>query len=128
MPRLDVVEESVEDLILGRVGIDVSHHGLETRQQVHQELIDQLRDELPEIRDRAEQTQDAQRQEAQEIALLRERLAVVESRDATRQLRIEHLEEMIVLMDREIHRLRGRPGGSGAPGVSGAPDGAPGGA
>lgn len=56
--RLEIVEEQVEGLLLGRVSIDVSYHGLEAQQMRHQEQIDQLRDELPEIRDRAQTTQE----------------------------------------------------------------------
>lgn len=90
----------------------------------HQELIDQLRDELPEIRDRAVQTQEAQRDDHLELAVLRERVTAMEGREIASQIHIGHLGEIIVAMDREIRRLRGGPGGPGAPGGSGAPGGA----
>ena len=122
--RLEEVEEQVEGLILGRVSIDVSYHGLEARQEGHQELIDQLRDELPEIRDRAQMTQEAQGEQAHQLAVAQERMTAAETREAALQLRVEHLEEIVVAMDREIRRLRGGPGGSGAPGASRAPGGA----
>lgn len=80
--RLEVIEEDVEGLVLGRVGIDVSYHGLETRQMENHEQIDQLRDELPEIRDRAQMTQEAQGRQAHELALAQDRLTVVENREA----------------------------------------------
>jgi hypothetical protein len=105
--RLEAVEEQVEDLIQGRVSIDVSYHGLEARQLGHQEQIDLLRDELPEIRDRAQATQESQWEQADQLALLRQRLVVLERRDASFQLRVQHLEEIVVAMDREIRRLRG---------------------
>jgi hypothetical protein len=81
--RLEAVEEQVEDLIQGRVGIDVSYHGLEARQLGHQEQIDLLRDELPEIRDRAQATQETQWEQVDQLALLRERLVILERRDAS---------------------------------------------
>lgn len=84
--RLEAVEEQVEDLIQGRVGIDVSYHGLEARQLRHQEQIDLLRDELPEIRDRAQATQETQWEQVDQLALIRERLVVLERRDASFQL------------------------------------------
>jgi hypothetical protein len=114
--RLEEVEEQVEGLILGRVSIDVSYHGLEARQMGHQEQIDLLRDELPEIRDRAQMTQEMQGDQAHQLALAQERMTAVETREATLLLRVEHLEEIVVAMDREIHRLRGGPGASRAPG------------
>ena len=36
----------------------------------------------------------------------------MENREVALQLRVEHLEEIIVMMDREIRRLRGGPGGA----------------
>jgi hypothetical protein len=114
--RLETVEEQVEDLIQGRVSIDVSYHGLEARQLRHQEEIELLRDELPEIRDRAQATQETQWEQVDQLTLLRERVVVLERRDASSQLRLEHLEETVVAMDREIRRLRGEPGPSRAPG------------
>ena len=113
--RLEAAEEQVEGLILGRVSIDVSYHGLEARQLRHQEQIDLLRDELPEIRDRAQATQETQWEQVDQLALLRERLVILERRDASFQLRVQHLEEIVVAMDREIRRLRGEPGPSRAP-------------
>lgn len=114
--RLEAVKEQVEDLIQGRVSIDVSYHGLEARQLRHQEEIELLRDELPEIRDRAQATQETQWEQVDQLALLRERLVILERRDASFQLRVQHLEEIVVAMDREIRRLRGEPGPSRAPG------------
>jgi chromosome segregation ATPase len=114
--RLETVEEQVEDLIQGRVSIDASYHGLEARQLRHQEEIELLRDELPEIRDRAQATQETQWEQVDQLTLLRERVVVLERRDASSQLRLEHLEETVVAMDREIRRLRGEPGPSRAPG------------
>lgn len=108
-------------MILGRVSIDVSYHGLEARRMGHQELIDQLRDELPEIRDRAQMTQETQGDQAHQLAVAQERMTAAETREAALQLRVEHLEEIVVAMDREICRLRGGPG---APGSSRAPGGA----
>jgi hypothetical protein len=114
--RLEAVEEQVEDLIQGRVSIDVSYHGLEARQLRHQEEIELLRDELPEIRDRAQATQETQWEQVDQLTLLRERVVVLERRDASSQLRLEHLEETVVAMNHEIRRLRGEPGPSRAPG------------
>ena len=114
--RLETVEEQVEDLVQGRVSIDVSYHGLEARQLRHQEEIELLRDELPEIRDRAQATQETQWEQVDQLTLLRERVVILERRDASFQLRVEHLEEIVVAMDREIRRLRGEPGPSRAPG------------
>ena len=90
----------------------------------HQEEIELLRDELPEIRDRAQATQETQWEQVDQLALLRERLVILERRDVSSQLRVQHLEEIVVAMDREIRRLRGEPGASGAPGPSRAPGGA----
>ena len=90
----------------------------------HRELIDQLRGELPEIWDRAQTTQEAQGELTHQLAVAHERLTVMERRDVSSQLRVQHLEEIVVAMDREICRLRGEPGASGAPGPSGAPGGA----
>jgi chromosome segregation ATPase len=115
-PRLETAEEQIEGLLLGRVSIDVSYHELEARQLGHQELIDQLRGELPGIRDRAQATQETQWEHVDQLALLRERLTVMERRDVSTQLRVQHLEEIMVAMDREIRRLRGEPGPSGASG------------
>ena len=114
--RLETVEEQVEDLVQGRVGIDMSYHGLEARQLRHQEEIELLRDELPEIRDRAQATQETQWEQVDQLTLIRERLVILERRDASFQLRVQHLEEIVVAMDREIRRLRGEPGPSRAPG------------
>ena len=122
--RLEAAEEQVEGLLLGRVSIDVSYHGLEARQLGQREMIDQLRGELPEIRDRAQTTQEAQGELTHQLAVAHERLAMMEGRDAVFQLRVQHLEEIAVTMDREIRRLRSAPGASGAPGPSRAPGGA----
>ena len=103
-------------MIQGRVGIDMSYHGLEARQLRHQEQIDLLRGELPEIRDRAQATQETQWEQVDQLTLFRERVIVLERRDASSRLRLEHLEEIVVAMDREIRRLRGEPGPSRAPG------------
>lgn len=108
--RLDVVEEGVEDLVQGRVGIEVSYHGLEERQFKHQGLIESLRDELPEIRNRAETTQNAQQGQAQELLLVQERLTALESRETARQAHVERLEGIIARMSRQIRRLEGAPG------------------
>ena len=114
--RLGEAEEQIEGLIQGRVSIDLSHQGLWDQQRENLELIDQLRDELPEIRDRAEMTQEAQGRQGQELTSLRQRVTDVESREDALQRTVEQLREMIVIMDREIRLLRGGPGGSGAPG------------
>lgn len=114
--RLEIVEEQVEGLILGMVSIDVSYHRLEARQLRHQEQIDLLRDELPKIRDRAQRTHETQGEQGHQLALAQERLAMMEGRDASFQLRVQHLEEIVVAMDREIRSLRGEPGPSRAPG------------
>ena len=111
-----MIEEEVEGLVTGRVVIDVSYQGLETRQMEDHEQIAQLRDELPEIRDRAQMTQEAQGDQAHELALTRDRLAIMESRETALQIRVEHLEEIVVAMDREIRHLRDGSSGSGAPG------------
>jgi chromosome segregation ATPase len=108
--RLDVVEEGVEDLVQGRVGIEVSYHGLEERQFRHRGMIESLRDELPEIRTRAETTQNAQQGQAQELLLVQERLTALESRETARQAHVERLEGIIARMSREIRRLGGAPG------------------
>lgn len=118
-PRLDVVEEDVEDLVQGRVSIDVSYHGLETRQLAHQELIDQLRDELPEIRDRAEQTQEELRRQAIELASVRAALTASQSRETDLQLRVEQLEKVAISMAKVVKTWRRGPDGPGGP--SGAP-------
>ena len=90
----------------------------------HQEEIELLRDELPEIRDRAQATQETQWEQVDQLTLIRERLVILERRDASFQLRVQHLEEIVVAMDREIRRLKGEPGASGAPGPSRAAGGA----
>ena len=84
--RLEAAEEQVEGLIQGRVSIDMSYHGLEARQLGHQEQIDLLRDELPEIRDRAQATQETQWEKTHQLAVTQERLTMMEGRDASFQL------------------------------------------
>ena len=109
--RLEDVEEGVEGLVQGRVSIDVSYHGLERRQmQVHESMV-QLRGELPELYGRVQRSQEEQGRQAHELALARDRLAIVESREAALQVRVERLEKIVVIMDKEIRRLRGGPGG-----------------
>ena len=49
MNRVESMEEEIEGLLLGRVSIDVSYHGLETRQLEDHEHITQLRQEMPEL-------------------------------------------------------------------------------
>lgn len=67
---------------------------------------------MPEIRDRAQMTQEIQEHQAHQLALAQDRLTVVENRESALQLQVEHLEEIIVAIDGEIRRLRGGPGGA----------------
>lgn len=87
-----------------------------SRLEIVEEQIDLLRDELPEIRDRAQTTQETQWEQTHQLAVTQERLTMMEGRDASLQLRVQHLEVIVVAMDREIRRLRGEPGPSRAPG------------
>ena len=91
--RLGVVEGDVGGLVVGRVGLDVSQKGLETRQ----------------VEDRGQIIL-----QSQQLAFVWDMMISAGTREAALQLRIEQLEGIAVAMDQEIKRLQGGP--SGAPG------------
>lgn len=117
--RLEGMDEEIENLIQGRVSIDVSYQGLETRQLQDHDSITELRGELPELFARAQTSHEEHQRQAGELATIQTRLTASETREADLQLRIQHLEEIVVMLNREIRRLRDGSGGSG-----GAPGGA----
>ena len=110
--RLEEVEEEVEGLVTGRVAIDVSYQGLETRQMEDHEQIAQLRDELPEIRDRAQMTQEAQGHQAHKLALARDRLAIVEGRELATRLQVHELTALVASLTAQVRELQSRLGGA----------------
>ena len=58
MGRIDDTDDVVEDLVQGRVALEDSYHGLEARRAEDHERISHLRDEMPELRDMAQASQD----------------------------------------------------------------------
>lgn len=100
--RLDTIEEEIEGLVIGRVGIDVSYHGLEARQGQTQERVFQLGHQLSMV--------------WEWFVLVWDHLIRSETREAALQHRVEHLEEVVITMDHEIAYLKGGAGPPGAPG------------
>ena len=84
--RLGVVEGDVRGIVVGRVGLDVSQKGLETRQ----------------VEDRGQIIL-----QSQQLAFVWDMMISAGTREAALQLRIEQLEWIAVAMDQEIKRLQG---------------------
>ena len=79
------------------------------------EHITQLRQEMPELFDRAQMSQDEHHRQAGELSSVQAWMSASETRETDLQLRVQHLEEIAVAMSRDLQRnfrrLDGAPGG-----------------
>ena len=75
------------------------------------EHVARLRDEIPELSDRAQPSEENQHRQDGELAAAHARLTASEAREAALQLRVQHLEEIVVAMHREFRQFRRGPGG-----------------
>ena len=98
MSRLESMEKEVDGLILGRASTDVLYQGLEIRQLEDREHITQLRQEMPELFDRAQMSQEG-------LAVLGDRTAIVEGKELATLLQVRELTALVTSLLAQIRDL-----------------------
>ena len=103
--RIEPIAEEVEGLVLGRVCIDLSHQSIQHRQIEDREHITELRQEMPELFDRADMARDELQSQSQELSLARETIV-------TLQGQVGELRSLVDSLVTQVRDLQDRAGGA----------------